>query len=96
MEVRSMSFTIDCETCPVRGRHCGDCFVPVLARAWLEDPQRVTPPEPEPAPPEQGASLALDFEETEALEAFVHAGLISRADVRGVRAQSTTPWVAVG
>ncbi len=31
--------TIDCQTCPVRGRHCGDCFVPVLGRLWLQDPR---------------------------------------------------------
>ena len=91
-----MSFTIDCETCPVRGRHCDDCFVPVLARTWLQDPKRLTPPEPERTPQEAGASLPLDFEETEALEVFVHAGLISRTEARSARAQSTTPWVAVG
>ena len=27
--------TIDCQTCPARGRLCGDCFVPVLGRQWL-------------------------------------------------------------
>lgn len=91
-----MSFTIDCETCPVRGRHCGDCFVPVLARTWLAEPQRVTRPQAEPDQPPQGASLALDFEETEALEAFVHAGLISRTEAHQARAQSTRPAIAVG
>lgn len=35
---------IDCETCPVRGRHCGDCFVPVLGRIWLETPTRASAP----------------------------------------------------
>ncbi|MGC5583637.1 hypothetical protein [Ornithinimicrobium sp. W1665] len=30
--------TIDCQTCPVRGRHCGDCFVPVLGAVWLQTP----------------------------------------------------------
>lgn len=36
------TFTIDCQTCPVRGRMCADCFVPVLGRSWLGQPQ--TPP----------------------------------------------------
>lgn len=39
---------IDCETCPVRGRHCGDCFVPVLGRIWLETPTRAAEPSPRP------------------------------------------------
>lgn len=29
---------IDCQTCPVRGRHCGDCFVPLLGQVWLQEP----------------------------------------------------------
>lgn len=37
------TFTIDCETCPARGRMCGDCFVPVLGRSWLQGPA-VPPP----------------------------------------------------
>lgn len=32
------TFTIDCDTCPGRGRLCGDCFVPVLGRVWLQEP----------------------------------------------------------
>ncbi|WP_134772901.1 hypothetical protein [Ornithinimicrobium flavum] len=32
------TFTIDCQTCPARGRMCGDCFVPVLGRTWLQPP----------------------------------------------------------
>lgn len=36
------TFTIDCQTCPARGRLCGDCFVPVLGRSWLQPPA-VTP-----------------------------------------------------
>ena len=89
-----MSVTIDCESCPVRGRHCGDCFVPVLAKAWLEEPR--TRPRPAPEPQERPMSMPLDFEETEAVEAFVRAGLISRADAQRVRAQSSTPATAVG
>ncbi|WP_109472989.1 hypothetical protein [Ornithinimicrobium cavernae] len=87
-----MSVTIDCESCPVRGRHCGDCFVPVLARAWLEEP---TTRAPEPMP-ERPAMMPLDFEETEAVEAFVRAGLVSRTEAHTARAQSTVPSAAVG
>lgn len=39
--------TIDCDSCPVRGRHCGDCFVPVLARLWLDTPERIDPAAPD-------------------------------------------------
>lgn len=93
-----MSFTIDCETCPVRGRHCGDCMVPVLAKVWLGDPavRPAAVAEPEHEHGDRPASLPLDFEETEAVEAFVRAGLISRASVAGVRAQSTRPSIAAG
>lgn len=87
--------TIDCESCPVRGRHCGDCFVPVLGRAWLEEPT-TRRPEPVEDPGERAATMPLDFEETEAVEAFARAGLISRVEAHGARAQSTTPSVAVG
>lgn len=90
-----MSFTIDCQTCPVRGRHCGDCMVPVLATVWLTDP----PVRPRAATPQGGAgggSLPLDFEETEAVEAFARAGLISRTEASGVRARSTAPSIAAG
>jgi hypothetical protein len=97
-----MSITIDCESCPVRGRHCDDCFVPVLAKVWLQDPS-VPPREVRESETGQGSeprervtSMALDFEETEAVEAFVRAGLISRVEAHGARAQGTTPWVAVG
>lgn len=100
MEVRSMSVTIDCESCPVRGRHCGDCIVPVLGRVWLADPRpddrpRAAPPSPA-APAGRPAALPLDFEETEALESFVRAGLVSRSEAGRVRAQSTAPSVAAG
>ena len=40
MTTTPTTFTIDCETCPVRGRMCGDCFVPVLGRAWPAQGQR--------------------------------------------------------
>lgn len=91
-----MGMTIDCETCPVRGRHCGDCIVPLLGRTWLEEPTTVRRPEPAPVDAASPASLPLDFEEMEAVEAFAHAGLISRVEAHEARAQSTLPFVAVG
>lgn len=91
-----MGMTIDCETCPVRGRHCGDCIVPLLGRTWLEEPTTVRSPQPSDADAASRESLPLDFEEMEAVEAFAHAGLISRVEAHGARAQSTLPWVAVG
>ena len=91
-----MGMTIDCETCPVRGRHCGDCIVPLLGRTWLEEPTTVRRPEPSDADGASSASLPLDFEEMEAVEAFAHAGLISRVEAHEARAQGTLPWVAVG
>lgn len=90
-----MSFTIDCETCPVRGRHCGDCMVPVLAQVWLADPP-VRPTAPTPHSGSPGDALPLDFEETEAVEAFARAGLISRREATSVRARSTAPSIAAG
>ncbi|MDO5741087.1 MAG: hypothetical protein Q4P07_13170, partial [Ornithinimicrobium sp.] len=38
------TFTIDCDSCPARGRLCGDCFVPVLGKIWLETPTARTMP----------------------------------------------------
>ena len=87
--------TIDCQTCPVRGRHCGDCFVPVLGRLWLGTPTmpahattQVPGQEPDPA-----AGVALTSDELSAVSAFVRAGLVhpdeaarARATLVGVRA----------
>lgn len=58
------TFTIDCDTCPGRGRLCGDCFVPVLGKVWLQEPavrraDRPThPSRARPAPPETEGSSA--------------------------------------
>lgn len=84
--------TIDCQTCPVRGRHCGDCFVPVLGRAWLQTPSvspRTDPGEDGPGDdystardtdrylgPEPADPVPLDRAEEAAVEAFVRAGLV--------------------
>ena len=88
---------IDCRTCPVRGRLCGDCFVPVLGRMWLEDPA----PRPEEVPDRSaqrqpavsdhpGPGLApLDSDELAAVSAFVRAELIAPEEARGVGAQVT-------
>ena len=86
--------TIDCQTCPVRGRHCGDCFVPVLGRLWLEEPRvRTEGPAPTeelhdeaeelPAP----AGVALDSDELVAVSAFVRAGLVHPEEASRARAQ---------
>ena len=91
-----MGMTIDCETCPVRGRHCGDCIVPLLGRAWLEEPQTIRRRESPEAMSTPTATMPLDFEETEAVEAFARLGLISRVEAHEARAQSTASWVAVG
>lgn len=66
--------TIDCTTCPVRGRHCGDCFVPVLARDWVEEE------------PTGDGTLPLDPAELAAVAAFVRTGLVPAATVVGLRA----------
>lgn len=67
--------TIDCQTCPVRGRHCGDCFVPVLGRLWLGAP--------EPPP------TALTDDELAAVAAFVRAGLVHPDEAASARAELT-------
>lgn len=58
------TFTIDCETCPARDRMCGDCFVPVLGRAWLQEPGL--------------REQQLDSDELAAVGAFVRAGLVDQ------------------
>ena len=70
--------TIDCDTCPVRGRFCGDCFVPVLGRVWLGGP---LPREEERPAPDQDDDdprpvLPLDSDELASVSAFVRAGLV--------------------
>lgn len=79
--------TIDCQTCPVRDRHCGDCFVPVLGRLWLED---------ELSRPAADGSVPLDDAEQSAVQAFVRSGLVSPDEAWGLRATRTTAWGAVG
>ncbi|GAA1179791.1 hypothetical protein GCM10009584_22170 [Ornithinimicrobium humiphilum] len=87
--------TIDCQTCPVRGRHCGDCFVPVLGRLWLDEPRPREDREEhrraaagDPAGPATDLGGApLDAAELAAVEVFVRAGLVDPQEAAGARAQ---------
>lgn len=97
--------TIDCQTCPVRGRMCGDCFVPVVARQWLSDPAPVHHGRGLPSSFPGGAGretgletgLELDDAEWEAVEVFVRAGLVNTLDAAGVTARrSQRVWSDVG
>lgn len=83
--------TIDCDTCPVRGRHCGDCFVPVLGRLWLEDPapRRDERAGAAPGPEEPLAGLPLDSDELTAVSALVRAGLVQPEEAARARARAT-------
>lgn len=63
---------IDCQTCPVRERMCGDCMVAHLFT--LEPPRRL----PAEAP-------TLDRSERAALDMFVTLGLVDRVDLDDVR-----------
>lgn len=103
MTTTPTTFTIDCRTCPVRGRLCGDCFVPVLGRAWLQDPAprpvdaphpAGLSPAPEGEPPTRG--LALDSDELAAVSAFVRAGLVHPEEAERARAELTGARSAAG
>lgn len=101
---------IDCYTCPVRGRHCGDCIVPVVARQWLPEPAAAAPV----APPTRGASehargvqpprdrpgdaeVELQDAEWDAVEVFVRAGMVNTLDAAGARAVLTArSWSHAG
>ncbi|MGB5952334.1 MAG: hypothetical protein WBG57_07445 [Ornithinimicrobium sp.] len=102
---------IDCNTCPVRGRHCGQCFVPVVAGAWLDQGyERRQPagvlrtPAPRVSAPEEREEhherLPLTDAEWEAVDAFIGAGLINTMDVLDLAARTEpTPirsWQQVG
>lgn len=100
---------IDCNTCPVRGHHCNQCFVPVVAGAWLRqehDPDRSTNESSVAGhrgaggqePPSPG--LALTDAEWEAVDTFIGAGLVNALDVLDLTASSESalrgPWLQVG
>ena len=60
------SLTINCTTCPVRGRGCDDCMVTAVLQL---------------APPDLGPSfdtpIPLDADEWAAVDRLAHAGLVS-------------------
>jgi hypothetical protein len=94
---RPMAF--DCETCPVRGRHCDDCVVAtflglptVPERAVHETVHPLSDPEgPEVA---RGApGLELVAEERATVRRLVAAGLLAPEDAAGLRAEVVAdPW----
>ena len=86
------ALTIDCQTCPARGRLCGDCFVPVLGRTWLGGPTRAPRQEPagRPSGPDGTEDLVpLDTDELAAVSAFVRAGLVTPDEAADARAVLT-------
>lgn len=94
------TFTIDCDTCPGRGRLCGDCFVPVLGRVWLQEPavrrserpaaEREEPHDDDhPEASERPRGVRLDSDELAAVSAFVRAGLVDPDEAARARAQLT-------
>lgn len=66
---------VDCETCPVRGRHCADCMVTALT--LLPMPARQPAGEAGVAPE---GSLPLDPAERRAVSVLIAAGLVDRAE----------------
>ncbi|CAN5475051.1 hypothetical protein BH23ACT6_BH23ACT6_02930 [soil metagenome] len=83
---------IDCNTCPVRGRHCHQCFVPVVAGAWLTQGHESRGPghagnapasrEPDAVHTRRTAqTLPLTDSEWDAVDTFIGAGLINALDV---------------
>ncbi len=72
---------IECGSCPVRDRHCGDCMVTALLQ--MPVPRTV------PGPADQGAeyeqSPTLTDRERAALEVLVGAGLVSHAEASKAR-----------
>lgn len=100
---------IDCNTCPVRGRHCGQCFVPVVAGAWLDQGHGLGPDDlgtPVPRSVEAAGGhrhqeqLSLTDAEWEAVDAFIGAGLLNPLDVLDLAATPESPrvnpWQQVG
>lgn len=99
---RGGSITIDCQTCPVRGRHCDDCFVPVLGQIWLQEPtlrvHRSAPesaPEPDAPRADPGRS-PLDDDESAAVSALVRAGLVAPEEARRAAAVVSPARSATG
>ena len=94
---RPMAF--DCETCPVRGRHCDDCVVATFLglpaappRVVHETGRPLSDPEAPPLLP-QGAALELVAEERATVRRLVAAGLLAPEDAAGLRAEVVAdPW----
>lgn len=65
---------IDCESCPVRDRHCADCMVTVLLEM------------PAPRIEQDELGLVLDDRERRGVRALFSVGLISEAELHNARA----------
>lgn len=102
---------IDCNTCPVRGAHCGQCFVPVVAAAWLNQGHDLLRPGEDLGLPrsrpaevseqrEQQDRLPLTDAEWDAIDVFIGAGLVNPLDVLDLAARSesapSSSWQQVG
>ena len=97
---RPMAF--DCETCPVRGRHCDDCVV----ATFLGLPTITTRTEPGASRPaadeDRGGAVAIGggdpglellAEERATVRRLVAAGLLAPEDAAGLRAEVVAdPW----
>lgn len=68
---------IDCQTCPVRERMCGDCMVTHLFS--------LEPPSARPARPE--GEHTPDLAEQAALDMFVTLGLVNHDDLAQARVE---------
>lgn len=78
---------IECRSCPVRDRHCGDCMVTALLqmpvpRAGLDPVDQGTAYEKSPT---------LTDRERAGLDVLVGAGLVSRAEASRARPVLTRP-----
>lgn len=70
-DLKEVLMHIDCQTCPVRGRMCGDCMVTQLFSI---------------APPTPGVR-ELDRAERAALDMFVTLGLVDSAELSRVEVE---------
>lgn len=67
---------IDCDSCEVRGRACGDCVVGVLL--GMPGPPPRLPSEPPAGRPSGAPALQLDAPEQRALAVLADQGLVPR------------------
>lgn len=90
---------IDCHSCPVRGRHCGQCIVPVVARQWLDMPVvHVAELDDAELDDIKLDDAELDDAEWEAVDVFERAGLLNTLAAAGARAsvEPVRVWSRVG